>query len=118
MNRSTQQQQPTLPFDRTTGIAIGALVVAVLILIALIALITILPAQTITKTISDQASEQQRLLGASLSRQLESYFNSIAYDLLGLSNRSEIKSTTRASRPAALAMMADLGSIRQGQIKS
>src|SRR5256885_11242801 len=109
-------KQPAFPVDRTTAIGIGALVIAVLIMIALIGLITLLPAQTITQTISQQASEQQRVLGGSLSRQMDSYFNSLAYDLIGLTNRPEIKSTARASRVAALSMLDDLGRLREGQI--
>lgn len=109
---------PDLPFDRTTAIGIGALAMATLILIALIGLITLLPAQTITQTITLQAAEQQKVLGGSLARQMEGYFNSLSYDLIGLANRPEVKSTTRASRPAALGMLDELGTLRKGQIKS
>ncbi len=110
--------QHELPFDRNTAIGISALVAAVLILIALIGLITLLPAQTISQTVSQQASEQQRLLAGALAHQMESYFNSLSYDLLGLANRPEIKSTARTPRTAALALMADLAALRAGQIKS
>ncbi len=113
-----EQSQPGLPFDRTTAIGIGALVIAILILIGLIGLITLLPAQTITRSMSEQASEQQKLLASSLRQEMEGYFNGISYDLLGLANRPEIKSTTKAARPQALAMMSDLAKLRSGQIKS
>jgi serine phosphatase RsbU (regulator of sigma subunit) len=105
-------------FDRTTAIGIASLVIAVLILIGLIALITLLPAQTISQSVLQQASEQHKLLGSSLSRQMESYFNSLAYDLLGITNRPEIKSTARASRTAALQTLNDLARQRSGQIVS
>jgi serine phosphatase RsbU (regulator of sigma subunit) len=118
-SQPANQSQPEQPFDRTTAIGIGALVIAVMILIALIGLITLLPAQTITQAISAQASEDQQVRAESLARKMESlFFNSIAYDLRALADRPEVKSTTRASRPAALAAMAEMNRRHVGLIRS
>src|SRR5579859_916355 len=94
-----------LTIDRTTGIAIGTLIIGVLILIAMIALITYLPSQTIAQAISAQASESQKILAQSLARQTEDYLNNIAYDLLGLSNRLEIKSSATSWHLAAMTLL-------------
>ncbi|MCC7446585.1 MAG: SpoIIE family protein phosphatase [Anaerolineae bacterium] len=115
---AVNRPQVELPFDRNTAVGIGALAVAVLILIALIGLITLLPAQTISRTLSQQAGEQQRLLAGSVAHQMESYFNSVAYDLLGLANRPEIKSTARTQQEIARTLITDLAKLRTGQIKS
>ncbi|MEP7287818.1 MAG: SpoIIE family protein phosphatase [Chloroflexota bacterium] len=108
----------TPPIDRTSLIGIGALVAAVIILIILIGLITLLPARTITETLSNQAREEQKVLAGSLARQVENYFNNTAYDLLGLTGLPEIKASAEGVRPAALAQLADLAERRMGQIKS
>jgi serine phosphatase RsbU (regulator of sigma subunit) len=106
------------PFDRTTTIGIAALSAAVIILVILIGLITLLPAQTITQTLGTQASQQQRVLAGSLARQLENHLNNIAYDLIGLSTRLEIQSTAKTFLPAALNLLSDVAATRPGQIKS
>jgi serine phosphatase RsbU (regulator of sigma subunit) len=120
LTAQTQPAQPQsgLPVDRTTAIGIGALVIAILILIGLIGLITLLPAQTITRSMSEQASQQERLLASSLGQQMESFFSGLSFDLVGLANRPEIKALTKDQVPIALASLAELAQIRQGQIKS
>ncbi len=107
-----------LTIDRTTGIGIGTLIAGVLILIALIALITYLPSQTIARIITTQASESQRILAQSLSRQTEDYLNNITYDLLGLANRPEIKGSGMMWHVPAMTLIANEGQLRAGQIKS
>jgi serine phosphatase RsbU (regulator of sigma subunit) len=115
----TQTRQPSrLLADRTTVIGIGSLIGALLILIALITLITLLPAQTISQTMSTQASEREKLLGASLSRQMENYFSNMALDVVGLANRSDVRSTDKSMRASALSALDSLGKLRQGQIKA
>jgi len=82
----------------------------------LIALITLLPAQTIAQTLTAQASEQQKTLAGSLARQAEGYLNNIAYDLLNLASRPEIKPSANTSRPGALATIKNLAQERIGFI--
>jgi signal transduction histidine kinase len=71
--------------DRGTLITIIGLFVALLVLIVAIGTFTLLPANTITQTVSDQNSVQQKLLANSLARQVENLFNSIGSDLITLS---------------------------------
>ena len=112
------QPQRGLSVDRTTAIAIGSLIGALLILIALIALITLLPAQLISQTMSAQAVEQEKLFGTSLSRQMESYFSGMALDVVSLANRSDIRSNDKSVRSTALSALDSLGKLRQGQIRA
>ncbi|HLY25117.1 MAG TPA: GAF domain-containing protein, partial [Aggregatilineales bacterium] len=115
---ATGENSSRFTLDRTTVYGIAVLIVGVLILSGLVALITYLPAQTIAQSIAAQASENQRILAQSLARQAEDYFNSIAYDLLGLSNRPEIKASANTSRVAAMTLLNDEAKQRAGQIKS
>ena len=104
------RQQRGLSIDRTTAIGIGSLTGALLILIALITLITLLPAQLIRQTMSAQGAEREKLLGTSLSRQMESYFSGMALDVVSLANRSDIRSIDKSMRSTALSALDSLGS--------
>lgn len=104
--------------DRTTRIGIIAIVAAVVILVALISVITLLPAKTINDSISGQATELLKSQAGTLARQMESYFNNLANDLLGLANRPIVQSTTKASRTEALALLKEAGESRPGDVKS
>jgi serine phosphatase RsbU (regulator of sigma subunit) len=104
--------------DRATTLRIVAFVAAILVLVLLVGFLTVLPIQTITATVSQQASEQQRLLTESLARQMESYFNNLANDLVGLAGRPDVQSSARAARDNALAMLKETADRRAGQIVS
>lgn len=101
--------------DRGTAVSLTLFVIAILVLMALIGFITRIPAQTITDTIQNQATEQQKLRAASLARQVEGYFNILANSLIGLSNRPAVQSMT-GLRADALRALAEVGEEHAGQI--
>ncbi len=104
--------------DQSARVGIAVLIVALLILIALIAFITFLPAQTITRTVAGQASEQQKLRAESFARQIESYFISLANELIGLAGSPAIQSLAQASRVEALKLLEDTGTRSEGRISA
>lgn len=106
------------PSDRSTGIVVVSLALAVLLLIGLVAALTLLPAQSLSNSIIEQARSQQIALAGSLSRQMETFFNTLANDLLSLTQRNDIQSTTRSTRQSALKLIGDVGSVRVGSLKS
>ncbi len=111
-------QQSYARLDRTTRLSQLALAFATLFLVILVALITFFPVQAVSQALSAQAREQQMVLAESLARQSEDYFNGIAYELLDLANRPEIKASATTARNAALNELAALGQGHQGQIKA
>ncbi len=106
------------PGERATILVVAALAFGILILIGLVAALTILPAQLLSSAIVQQARSQQIEVAGSLSRQMEIFFNTLANDLLSLTQRNDIQSTTKAARPSALKQLNDLGGLRIGLIKS
>jgi serine phosphatase RsbU (regulator of sigma subunit) len=111
-------QQLFAHLDRSTAIGIAVLIAAIFLLIVLIILITVLPAQTITRALAARASEHQMVLAESLAHQAETYFNSISYELLELSSHPAIRATAATSRTAAVNQLAAVGQQYQGQIRA
>ncbi|HVO42559.1 MAG TPA: GAF domain-containing SpoIIE family protein phosphatase [Aggregatilineales bacterium] len=86
-------QRTNQPFsiDRPTAIGIGAIVAAILILAILIAGITLLPAQTISQSVSAQASEQQKQQVNSFAARMLAYFTDLTSEMVALTDRPEIQ---------------------------
>jgi serine phosphatase RsbU (regulator of sigma subunit) len=113
----TRRTRSSVLADRRVAFSLATIVVATLVLMALIGVVTFLPAQTITSTIQTQYTEQQNLLAGSLAREMENFFNGLANDLLDLSTRPSIQSIS-GLRNEALRILNELGAARQGQIKA
>ncbi|HRE47325.1 MAG TPA: SpoIIE family protein phosphatase [Aggregatilineales bacterium] len=103
--------------DRRTALRLFVVIGAIVILMGLIGVITIAPAQTITQTIQSQYSEQQRLLAGSLARSLENYFNGLANELINLSTRPAVQSMT-GLRAEAQRIVNEVGERNKGALKA
>lgn len=115
---TTRIQTPRgLLADRRTTMRLSIVVAAVLILMILIGVITYVPAQTITQTIQNQYSEQQKLLAGSLARELENYFNALANELINLSARPAVQSMT-GLREEAMRILGEVGDRNKGLLKA
>ncbi len=104
--------------ERPTQIVIGAVIIGALILVALVGALTILPAQQITRQLSEQNAVAQEQVTTAAARQAEAFFNGLGNELLGMVQHSEIQSTTRSTREAALKLLNESGTARSGVIKS
>jgi serine phosphatase RsbU (regulator of sigma subunit) len=104
--------------ERPTQIVIGAVIVGALILVALVGALTILPAQQITQQLAEQNAVAQEQVTTAAARQAEAFFNGLGNELLALIQHSEILSTTRSTRDAALKLLNESGTARAGVIKS
>src|SRR5579859_7725891 len=102
--------------QRTTSVVVITLIAGSIILIALIGALVLIPTQVLSLTISEQARAQQEQLARSLAHNLEVLFSQTANDLISLSERSEIQSTTRSTRPAARSRIAEVGQQYNGQL--
>jgi sigma-B regulation protein RsbU (phosphoserine phosphatase) len=83
--------------DRPTAIAIGAIVIAVLILSILIAGLTLVPAQTISQAMGAQASEQQKQQVNGLAARFQAYFTDLVTEQVALTDRPEIQTADAES---------------------
>lgn len=103
--------------DRRTARGITLLFVAIVVLMILIGFLTFFPARTITDTAQAQSAERQKLLAASLARQIEGLFNTLANDLVTLAARPAIQSMSGLREDAQKALAA-VGDERAGQIRA
>ncbi len=104
--------------DRTNFAILLTILAASLALSGLVAILTILPAQQLVQTLSDQGVIAQRQLTTAAARQAEAAFNSLANDLLSLIQKPDVQSTTQSSRPGALKAFAALGATRGNVLRS
>jgi len=104
--------------DRTNFAILLTILAASLALSGLVAVLTVLPAQQLVQTLSEQGVIAQRQLTTAAARQAEAAFNSLANDLLSLIQKPDVQSTTQSSRPGALRAFAMLGSVRGNVIHS
>lgn len=111
------RQPSRLSTDRGTVRNISVIAVTVLVLMALIGVLTFLPAGTITSSAESQSAERQALLAASLARQIEGYFNILSNALIGLAIRPPIQSVG-GQRAEALRLLTETGTAFNGGIKA
>lgn len=103
------RRQGLIP-DRRTALSVAVFVFAIFVLMGLILFLTFLPAQTVTDRVQKQYSESQKLLAGSLARQLETYFNILANDLIDLSRpEPEVTKNRRIN---------NIGAERKGKVKA
>ncbi len=104
--------------DRTTRLVVGAILVAVIVLIGLVAALTLIPAQILSRTISQQVTTQQEQITGSLSRQIEAFFNATANDLLSLTEHSEVQSDAPDQFSIGEILIGKMGSKSNGTVKA
>ncbi len=118
-NTSPAERQSSLASKsgaRTTSVVVITLIVGSIVLIALIAALTLIPTQVLSQTVSEQAAVQQEQLARSLAHNMEILFSQTANDLISLSQRPEVQSTTRSTRTAAHNRLTDMGQQYNGQL--
>jgi len=124
ISQPTQQNASSAPVidnadmanERTTLVIVLVLIAGVLLLIALVVALTLIPAQTLLRTIGQQVGVQQEQISGVLTNQVESLFNVTANDLLSLAQHAEIQSNAPGIYPTARILLDELGKRRAGQI--
>lgn len=113
-----QRPEDDIMSEQPTRVAIGLLALGVVALIILIAIITLVPARTISESLNEQFRQQQQLIAESLAGRIESYFNLLGNELTGLSRQAAVQSSALASRAEALQNLADLGQRRAADVRA
>jgi serine phosphatase RsbU (regulator of sigma subunit) len=95
---------------------VATLVVGGVVLIGLVSALTLIPAQALSATLSQQITEQQQLAVGSLVQQVESQLNQTANSLVALANRDEVRSLAPGQRDTARALFSLLSDRSAGKI--
>ncbi len=95
---------------------VATLVIGGVVLIGLVSVLTLIPAQALSSTLGQQITEQQQLAVGSLVQQIESQLNQTANNLVTLANRDEVRSAAAGQRDTARNLFSLLSNRSAGKI--